>query len=464
MTAREPVIRKAPAGGLSPFSWRAPCWASLFLAALLAIPRSGAGEAAQTVAKAKPLAMLTIDGIIDPVLARYVARGYAEAERIGAQCVLLQISTPGGLESSMREIVQTILNSPLVSIGYVYPQGARAASAGAFILLACHLTAMAPGTTMGAAHPVGAQGKDIEGAMKEKVTNDTAAFMRSLAKRRGRDIAWAEEAVTKSLSVNEGEALEKKLIDAVAEDIDDLLKRFDGLPSPDAGTPGKLSLVGAPWHVVKLSWRERFLHVLAHPELAYILLSLGTLGLIFELQSPHGVTGVIGAICLILALISLSIIPFNTGGLLLMVLGVGLFLADLKLGTQGGLSLLGIISLLFGSLMLFSPIEPFWHVSRTVILTMVGIMACFFGTLVWLGLKAQRSRAASGSEILLGAEGETITAMNPAGQIHVQGENWSATLVGTTRSLKKGKRIVVKSADGLTLGVEPAASPRRNRK
>ncbi len=408
-----------------------------------------------------PVAVLSIEGVIDPVLAQYVNRAYSEAEKLGAECVVLKISTPGGLETSMREIVQVILNSRLISIAYVAPKGARAASAGAFIVLACHLSAMAPGTTMGAAHPVSAQGKDIEGAMNEKITNDTAAFMRSLAKQRGRDATWAEEAVTKSLSVNEQEALAKGIVDAVAEDLADLFSQLDQRKVKTQKGEKTVVLPERAAHPIDLSWRERILHVLAHPELAYILLTLGTLGLIFELQSPHGVTGIIGAVCLTLALISLSIIPFNVGALALMGLGVGLFFADIKFGTQGGLSALGIICLLIGSLMLFSPIEPFWHVSRKLILSMVGLMAAFFGTLVWLGVKAQQAKAATGRETLVGSAGEAITTMNPAGQVHVQGENWSAILVGGSRSIKKGRKIIVKAVKGLTLEVEPGENIRR---
>ena len=406
-----------------------------------------------------PIAILDISGVIDPVLVRYVQRGYLEAGKIKAQCVVLKINTPGGLESSMREIVQATLNAPLPTIAYVTPQGGRAASAGAFIVLSCHLTAMAPGTTMGAAHPVSGQGKEIPKTLDKKITNDAAAFMRSLAQQRGRDAKWAEESVTKSLSINEQEALKKGLVDVVPEDLEDLLAQLDGRTVEIGGVKHTLALKGAPRIPVDLSMREKFFHVLAHPEIAYILMSLGTLGLIFELQSSGlGLAGVVGGFCLILALISLSILPFNVGGLLMMMLGVGLFIADVKLSTHGGLSVLGLVCLLFGSLMLFSPLEPFWHVSRPVIYTTVGMMGCFFGLMVWLGLKAQMNPPVGDVSSLVGLEGRVATALDPEGIVHVHGEEWSAHAVQGAGKIRKGEYVIVRAAHGLTLEVEPVAA------
>ncbi len=405
---------------------------------------------------ARPIVILTIEGIIDPVLVRYVQRAYREAQEMNAQCVVLTINTPGGLETSMREIVQETLNAPLPTIAYVTPKGARAASAGAFIVLACHLTSMAPGTTMGAAHPVSGQGKEIPKTLDKKITNDAAAFIRSLAQQRGRDVKWAEEAVTKSLSINEQEALKKKLIDTVAEDLESLLTQLDGRTVTVGSVKHTLAFSGAPRHLLDLSMRERFFHILAHPEIAYILLSLGTLGLIFELQtSGLGLAGVVGGFCLILALISLSILPFSVGGLLMMALGVGLFIADLKLATHGGLSLLGLVCLLFGSLMLFSPLEPFWHLSRPVIYSTVGTMGCFFGTMVWLGLRAQSKPPVGDVSTLIGTQGKVIKPLDPQGIVHVGGEEWTARLVSGARKIPKGEYVIVKSAQGLTLEVEP---------
>jgi membrane-bound serine protease (ClpP class) len=368
----------------------------------------------------------------------------------------MKINTPGGLEQSMREIVQETLNSPIPTIAFVAPKGARAASAGAFIVIACHVTAMAPGTTIGAAHPVSGQGTDIGGNLDKKITNDTAAFMRSLAQQRGRDVKWSEEAVTKSLSVNENEALKKKLVDFVADDLDQLLAKLDGREITLNGVTHKLDLKRARLIHIALTLREKFFHMLAHPELAYILLSLGTLGLIFELQSPHGVSGPIGAICLVLALISLSILPFNAGGLLMMILAIGLFIADVKLNTHGILSLIGVTCLLFGSFMLFSPMEPFWRVSRLFIFAWVGLTAFAFGTIVYLGIKAQLKGASVGREILPGATGVAMTGLKPEGIVHVMGEEWSAHLAPGADSLHKGDRVRVISIDGLKLTVEPA--------
>ncbi len=429
----------------------------------------GATPAGTALARpaAGPVVVLTLEGVVDPVMARYVDRGYAEAIESGAAAVVLSINTPGGLMTSMREIIQTILNAPIPTIGYVTPKGGLAGSAGAFIMMACHLTAMAPGTTMGAAHPVSGKGEEIPKTLDKKITNDAAALMRSLAAQRGRNAVWAEEAVTKSKSLTEQEALTKKVIELVAGDLEELLTKFDGRTvSWTATGSGKserrtLDLSKHRVKPIPMSWRERVFHMLAHPELAYILMSLGTLGIIFELQtSGLGLAGFFGGVCLILALISLSIIPFNVGGLLLMALGVGLFFADLKLQTHGGLSLLGVICLFFGSTMLFSPIEPFFRVSRPLIYSTVGMTAAFFGTLVWLGLRAQSAPPSTGAAILPGATGVVISTLDPDGIVHIKGEDWSAK---SDRKIKKGESVIVKSVNGLTLLVErDSHSPRRS--
>lgn len=444
---------------------------SLRTAACLSL-MAGAALSAAGIAglpRERTIAVLRLEGVVDPVMARYVERGYREAEQMGAECVVLSINTPGGLMTSMREIVGATLNSPVPTIGYVTPGGALAGSAGAFIMMACHLVAMSPGTTIGAAHPVGGKGEDIGKHLDAKVTNDAAAFMRSLAEARGRDAKWAEKAVTKSLSLNEHEALKQRIVEAVAERLERMIETFDGRTISWTNTaPGgkaerrTLRLKGARVVEIAMGWREKFFHMLAHPELAYILLSLGTLGLVFELQNPSGFTGVPGAICLILALISLSILPFNVGGLMLMALGVGLFIADLKFSTHGGLSFAGVICLLLGSLTLFSPMEPFIRVSRPLIYSMVGMMSAFFGTLVYLGLRAQRAPAAVGGPIAAGTAGHAVTSLDPDGTVHVRGEEWTARSVGGR--VRKGGGIIVTSVKGLTLevrGTEPDTDPDR---
>jgi len=414
---------------------------------------SGAGSGA-----VKPVALIRLEGVIDPVLVRYVQRAYQKAEKTGAQCVLLEINTPGGLEISMREIIQEILNSPLPTIAYVSPKGGRAASAGAFIVLACNLSAMAPTTTIGAAHPVGGEGKDIPGNLDKKITNDAAAFIRSLASERGRDVKWAEDAVRKSVSLNGAEAVKQKIIDCVAEDQADLLKKMDGKTVTVGGKKSVLHLAGAEVVPIEITSREKFFHMLAHPEIAYILLMLGTVGLIFEFQSGLGIGAVLGTVCLVLGMISLSILPFSVGGLLIILLGLGLMIAELKFATHGVLTAAGIACLLFGSIMLFSPLEPFWKVSRVVIFSTVGMLAVIFAFIAMLGLSVQRRPHASGKEMLPGTRGEAVTALHPAGIVHVAGEEWSAVAAGNGR-INKGEGIIVKSVEGLKLVVEPAEAP-----
>ncbi len=406
---------------------------------------------------AGPVVVLRLDGAVDPVMARYVERGYRVAAAEGAQCVVLSVNTPGGLMTSMREIVQATLNSPVPTIGYVNPKGALAGSAGAFIMMACHLTAMAPDTTMGAAHPVGGKGEDIAKHLDAKVTNDAAALMRSLATQRGRNADWAEQVVTKSLSVNAREALAKKVIALIPEDLDRLLAGFDGRKVDAGGGLRTLHLAGARIIVLDMGLRERFFHVLAHPELAYILMTLGTLGLIFELQSPHGVTGVAGAVCLVLALISLSVIPFSAGGLALMALGVGLFVADLKFMTHGALSLAGLGCLLLGSLMLFSPIEPFWHVSRVLIFGVTGMTGAFLAMLVYLGISSQHLGSRAGHTEVVGQRGVALSDVAPTGVVRVRGEEWSAALAGGAARVRKGQGVLITGVNGLTVEVEPVA-------
>lgn len=403
-----------------------------------------------------PVVVLRLDGVVDPVMARYVERGYRTAVEQGAQCVVLSVNTPGGLMTSMREIVGSTLNSTVPTIGYVNPRGALAGSAGAFIMMACSLTAMAPETTMGAAHPVGGKGEDIAKHLDAKVTNDAAALMRSLATQRGRNADWAEQVVTKSLSVNEREALAKKVIDGIPDSLDLLLKSFDGRRVETGGVLTTLHLTGARVIVLEMGLRERFFHMLAHPELAYILMTLGTLGLIFELQSPHGVTGIAGLVCLVLALISLSIIPFSAGGLALMALGVGLFIADLKLMTHGALSLAGLGCLLLGSLMLFSPIEPFWHVSRILIFGVTGMTAAFLASLVYLGVSAQHGAHRAGHVTLVGERGVALSDVAATGVVRVRGEEWSATVAEGAPRIRKGHGIIITGVNGLTVEVEPA--------
>jgi len=421
-----------------------------FITGLALILLASTGEAA------KPAALIKLDGVIDPVLVRYVQRAYQKAEKTGAQCVILEINTPGGLEISMREIIQEILNSPLPTIAYVSPKGGRAASAGAFIVLACNLSAMAPNTTIGAAHPVAGEGKDIPGNLDKKITNDAAAFIRSLAAERGRDVKWAEDAVRKSVSLNGVEAVKQRIIDCVAEDRTDLLKKMNGKTVTVGGKKSVLDLTGAEVVPIEITTRERFFHTIAHPEIAYILLMLGTVGLIFEFQSGLGIGAVLGTICLVLGMISLSILPFNVGGLLIILLGLGLMIAELKFATHGILTAAGIACLLFGSIMLFSPLEPFWKVSRVVIFSTVGMMAVVFAGITLLGIAAQRAPKASGMETLPGMHGNTVTDLDPSGIVRVAGEEWSALVAEGAHKIRKGEGIIVKSVEGLKLVVEPA--------
>ncbi len=401
-----------------------------------------------------PVFLLKVTGTIDPALARYVTRGLEEAREAQASAVVIQLDTPGGLDGSMRKIVQGILNSPVPVIVYVSPPGSRAASAGAFITLAAHVAAMAPGTNIGAAHPVqmGSSEKPST-TMEAKITNDAAAYIHSIAELRDRDILWAEGLVRESRSFSAEEAREKKAIDLIAKDLDDLASQVEGRQVKTIFGTTTLTLKNQPRREFPMSAMEQGLHQLAHPNLAYILLLLGIYGLIFELSTPGAVfPGVLGAIFLVLALVALETLEVNWAGLFLILLSLLFFIADIKLPGYGALTLGGIIAFLLGSWMLF-PATRLPHLRlpwRTIGLA-TGITASFFVFIVGAGIRALKRKVTSGIEGLIGSEGVAKTDLKPEGIVHVKGEEWQAK---AQRPLKKGARVKVVRLEGLTVHVE----------
>ena len=304
-----------------------------------------------------PVLMLEVSGTIDPAQARYVTRGLEEARRVQASALVIQMDTPGGLDGSMRKIIQGILNSPVPVIVYVAPPGARAASAGAFITLSAHVAAMAPGTNIGAAHPVhlgGGGSEEKSSPMEAKLTNDAVAYIRSIAEIQGRNSKWAEESVRESRSSSAEEAKENKVIDLVAKDLEDLVEQVEGRQVKTVFGVAALSLKGQSRQALPMSFMEKALHQLAHPNLAYILLLLGIYGLIYELATPGAVfPGVLGAIFLVLALLALETLEVNWAGLVLILLSLIFFIADIKLPGYGALTAGGIVAFLLGSAILF---------------------------------------------------------------------------------------------------------------
>ncbi len=405
------------------------------------------------------------DAPITPVTADYIDRALTRAEREGAKLFVLELNTPGGLVESMRKIVQRFQNTPLPVVVFVFPPGGRAASAGALITISADIAAMAPGTNIGAAHPVtigeppgGEQKKDRErDVMREKVLQDMLAFVRSIAKEKGRNVAVIEKMVTESLALSAEEALKEGVIDLMANDLWDLLKKIEGREVSKFGRKITVRTEGAEVVYVQENLKEELLKILTNPTVAYLLLMLGFYGLFFELYNPGAVIpGVVGAICLLLGLYGLSTISMNWLGLLLILLGILLFALELVTPTFGALAIGGIVSLALGSLFLIDPESPYGELPKSVIVAVVLASAIFFTVAGRLGLKAQKRRKLTGAEAMVGEEGEALTDFRRGrGKVFVHGEIWNA--VGE-EAIKKGDRVKVVGVEGLKLRVERISS------
>lgn len=412
-------------------------------------------------ASEKPVYVIQVKGVINPVSAKFIVESIDKAEKINAQCLVLELDTPGGLMSSMRQITESFLNSKIPIIVYVYPQGARAASAGVFVTYAAHIAAMAPSTNIGAAHPVtiggGTPGQpaDTSGksTMMEKVTNDAVASIKSLAEKRHRNAKWAEDAIRKSVSITQKEALDLNVINYIAPTLDSLLSIVNGKTVNLDDHSVVLHTRNAPIIREKMNWRYRILDKLSDPNLAYIFLLLGLYGLIFELSNPGALLpGIAGVIFLILAFFAMQTLPINYAGLALMIFGVVLFILEIKITSYGLLTIGGIISMTLGSLMLIQSPYPFLKVSLGVIIPGVLVTALFFIFAVGLGLKAQTKRSITGKEGMIDEIGEAITPINNRfGRIMVHGEIWMAV---SDRPIKKGSEVVVEKVNHLKLHVK----------
>ena len=427
-------------------------------ACLLVLLLGGVLAPGVIAAAVPPVATIQLDGVISPVTVRLVeaALARAQAERAGALVVLLD--TPGGLERSMRLICQRLLNAEIPVIVYVAPTGARAASAGVFVTMAAHVAAMAPATNIGAAHPV-AVGGGVDKESMKKIENDAAAFARTIAAARGRNAEWAEKAVRESVSITEREAVDLKVVDLIAESVADLLDKVDGRSVKTARGMVSLQTKGAPVRAIDVGFRDRVLNVITDPNVAYILMMLGMLGLFFELSNPGVVLpGVIGGIALILAFFAFQSLPINYAGLLLILFGIALFIAEISVVSHGVLAIGGIVALGLGSLMLFDAPEAGFRVSWWVILPTVGATAAVFLFVVAAGIRALRSRSAAGPSALVGQTGVARGPLSPEGQVLVQGELWRAVARGTP--VEEGSRVRVVDANGLTLTVEKAREGR----
>lgn len=404
---------------------------------------------------AQKVMQIKIDGSINPVTAGFIHRSIQEAHQSEAECLLIQLNTPGGLVKSTRVIVGDILESPVPVVVYVAPGGAHAGSAGVFITLAAHVAVMAPGTNIGAAHPVGMQGMN-DSVMSEKVTNDAVAFIQAIAEKRNRNLEWAEEAVRKSISVSEREALRLRIIDTIAPHTADVLRMVDGRTVEVASGLTTLHTKEAQIETREMGWAERLLDIISDPNIAYILMMLGFYGLLFELYNPGSILpGIIGGISIVLGFYAMHTLPINYAGLALIIFGLVLFLLEIKIVSHGLLGIGGVVSLLLGSLMLIRPRSPLdWaRLSTAVVIPVVLVTAFFFLFVVGMGIRAQKARPVSGLEGMVGDVGESLGALDPLGTVLVHGEIWQARSVG--RPIEKGEKVRVVAMEGLKVAVEP---------
>ncbi len=384
---------------------------------------AGSGQA-----QAKRVDVVTIDGIINPAVAGFIASAITRSTAEGAACLIIRMDTPGGLDLSMRSIIKEMMSAGIPVVVFVSPAGARAASAGALITIAADIAAMAPGTNIGAAHPVALGGGKMDDEMASKVENDAAAYAESIATKRNRNKEWAIKAVRESVSITENEALEIKVIDLIASDLDDLLRQLDGRKITTAAGVTILETEDIEVNEIEMGLREKVLDTLSNPNIAYILMMVGLLGLYFELSNPGAIfPGIIGGISLILAFFAFQTLPVNYAGILLIVLALILFILEIKVTSFGMLTVGGVISLTLGSLMLYdSRAAPFARLSFDVLIPVVAVTSACCMIIVYLAVRAYRRKPATGREGIVGEIGISKSAIDPEGKVFVHGEYWDA--------------------------------------
>jgi len=404
---------------------------------------------------AKPVVvLLSVDGTVNPALADYIIKGIEQAQDKNAACVIIRMDTPGGVVTTTKTIIKEMINAKVPVVVYVAPSGSSASSAGALITVAADVAAMAPGTNIGAAHPVAGGGQEIGSSMSEKIINDLSAYIRGIAVRKGRNAQWAEQAIRESVSVTAKEALELGVIDLVADSLPDLLEKLDGRKIEKEGRTFTLLTKNAAIEKVVPGLRFKILDVVANPNIAYILMMVGGLGIMMELYNPGMIfPGVVGGICLLLSFFALQVLPVNYVGILLIILAVILFIAELKIASYGLLSVGGIISLTLGSVMLFETGEAAMRVSWSIIIPTVASVSAFFIFALGLVVRAWLRQPMTGSQGLLGQTGLTLTDVDPQGKVAIHGEYWNAV---SDTGLPKGTRVRVVEVDGLNIRVTRA--------
>jgi membrane-bound serine protease (ClpP class) len=401
-----------------------------------------------------PVLTIEVDGIINPPTAKFIIDAIDEAIRQNAQCLIIQLDTPGGLMESMRLIVKKELSSTIPIIVYVAPSGARAASAGVFVTMAAHIAVMAPGTHIGAAHPVtlgGGEGKESK-TMTDKIVNDTVSFVKAIAKTRGRNVDWAEKAVTKSVSITDEEAVKLNVVDFISPDLQSLLNKIDGKVVKFDGVARTLHTKGIKPQPIQMSWREKLLDIISNPQIAYYLLMLGGMGIFFELSNPGAILpGVVGGIFLILAFYALQVLPVNYAGLALILFGIILFIAEIKVVSHGLLAVGGVISLFLGSLMLFQSPAEYMRLSLSVIVPAVLVTSGFFIFAMTMAIRARLKKPTTGLEGLIGETGIVAIPLSPEGKLSVHGEFWNAV---SDQPIEKGEKAKVIGVTHLKLRVK----------
>jgi membrane-bound serine protease (ClpP class) len=396
--------------------------------------------------------LIAIDGSINPAVDDFIRESIGRAKANGARALIIQLDTPGGLLSSTRTIVKEMLGAQVPIVVYVAPSGAGAGSAGVFVTMAAHIAAMAPATNIGAAHPVAGGGQEVKGVMGEKIENFTASFSETIAQKRGRNTEWAVQAVRRSVSITASDALKKNVIDIVAKDIDDLLQQADRRRVDLDGRMVNLALKGVQVIRQEMTAKQRIVNAIADPNIAYLLLMAGILGLYMEFSHP-GVLfpGVTGAICLVLAAISLQILSFNYAGLILILFGVALLIGEVFVPSFGFLGIGGVISLALGSFLLFDTPNSDLSIDRSIIFTAVATLACFILVISYLVYRSQKAKPSLGMDGLLGEVGEVKGRLNPSGKIFVHGEYWNAQ---AESEIDVGEKVQVIGYEGMNLRVK----------
>ena len=396
--------------------------------------------------------VIVVNEVITPPIGEYIVKSIKQAAESGSEAIVIQLDTPGGLDLSMRDIIKEMLNAAVPVVVYVSPQGARAASAGVLITISAHVAAMAPGTNIGAAHPVAMGLGKADETMMEKVENDAVAYGRGIAEQKGRNADWVEEAIRKSVSVTAEEALKLHVIDLIATDVNDLLAKIDGREVKLVSGPKILKTKGAELNRKEMGFREKVLITISNPNIAYILFLLGLAGLYFEFSSPGVILpGIIGGISLILAFFAFQTLPVNYAGVLLILFAVILFIAEIKVVSHGILTMGGVVSLVLGSIMLFESPDPALRVSWSVLLPAVAVVSLFFIAVISIAVRAQMRRVITGGEGMIGAAGEAASEVFERGKVIIRGEYWDAC---SKTPIAQGRPVKVVRVNGLKIEVE----------